>query len=272
MAKIKVSCIYCGKEIERFPSQCLNTIFCSKQCRADYMRENNTVTFKCDYCGEEKRIRKSNYKEEGNHFCTRVCKDKWQKEGLKGENNPFYDKIHSKTTKEMISDTKIRADLKGKKAPNYNQQLVKCDECGKSVYKIPYLIKRSKYNFCSIKCNGAWKSKNNLGENNPTWNPDLTDEERKTQRKYPEYYIFLSKSMKRDNYTCDICGKLGKWGKGLNVHHLNSYNWDKENRTNIDNGVTLCKKCHKKFHNIYGYGNNTKQQYKEFKELRESIA
>ncbi|MFP3467817.1 HNH endonuclease, partial [Leifsonia sp. SIMBA_070] len=69
-----------------------------------------------------------------------------------------------------------------------------------------------------------------------------------------------------DSYTCDLCGKQGKWGDGLNAHHLNSYDWDKQNRTNIDNGITLCKKCHMDFHKKYGYGKNTKEQYSKFKE------
>ena len=32
----------------------------------------------------------------------------------------------------------------------------------------------------------------------------------------------------------------------------------------MTNGVTLCEDCHKEFHKIYGYGNNTEKQYEEF--------
>ncbi len=269
MAKIKVVCVNCGKEIERYLSQCLNTVFCSRECRSRYMQDNNTVSFTCDYCGKEKRIRKSNYKEKGNHFCSRECKDKWQGEGLRGENNPFYNKLHTKYTKIKISKTKVKAGLRGRNSPKYNRKAVKCSECGKIVYKTPYLIKRSKYRFCSIECHGRWKSKYNVCENNPNWNSDLTDEERARERKYPEYYEFLKNVMERDNYTCDICRKYSKWGDGLNVHHLNSYDWDIENRINTDNGVTLCKECHIDFHKLHGYGNNTKQQYTEFKDKKE---
>lgn len=265
MAKIKVVCVNCGKEIERYPSQCLNTVFCSKKCRADYFKKNYTVVFKCDYCGEEKRIRKANYKEEGNHFCSRTCKDTWQKEGLKGKNNPFHNKEHTKDTKIKVSITKKKANLRGENSPNYNQKPVECSQCGKVTLKIPYLIKRSKYQFCSIECHAKWKSENMKGENSPTWNPDLTYEDRLDRRLYPKYYDFLVKVIERDNYTCDICGKHSKRGNGLNAHHLNGYNWDKKNRTNPDNGITLCKDCHTDFHKLYGYGNNTKQQYIEFK-------
>ena len=37
-----------------------------------------------------------------------------------------------------------------------------------------------------------------------------------------------------------------------------------ELRTDINNGITLCNICHKKFHDIYGYTNNNKTQFEEF--------
>ena len=99
------------------------------------------------------------------------------------------------------------------------------------------------------------------GENNPNYNPELTDEERERGRKIDGYYYFVTGVFKRDNYTCQCCNSdKGK----LNAHHLNGYNWDKEHRVDVNNGITLCEDCHKEFHHIYGYGNNTKEQYEEW--------
>lgn len=50
----------------------------------------------------------------------------------------------------------------------------------------------------------------------------------------------------------------------MNVHHLDGFNWCIEKRTNVDNGVTLCKRCHLNFHSIYGSGNNTRGQFEEY--------
>jgi endogenous inhibitor of DNA gyrase (YacG/DUF329 family) len=266
VAKIKVTCVHCGKEIERYPSQVLNTVYCSRKCRSDYHRKYHTIVFKCDFCGKDKRVRKANFNYDGMNFCTRKCKDTWQREGLKEENNPFYGLSHSEATKKKVSETKKAQDLTGEKAHNYNTHPVKCDECGKIVYKIQYLIDRNENQFCSIECHGAWRSKHQVGENSPTWNPNLTDVEREQGRKYPEYYEFLTARMEFDEYTCQICGKYSKWGNGLNVHHLNSYDWNRANRTNIENGITLCRDCHTEFHKTYGYGKNTKTQFKEFLE------
>lgn len=65
----------------------------------------------------------------------------------------------------------------------------------------------------------------------------------------------------RDNYKCRICGINSN---NLVAHHLNGYNWDLENRFNPENGITLCENHHKSFHDSYGYGNNTKEQFIEF--------
>lgn len=261
MAKVKVNCVNCGKGVERYPSQILGTVFCSRGCRSDYLKKHNTITFDCHFCGKEKRINKTAFNREGNNFCSRKCKDKWQSEGLRGSANPFFNKRHSDETKRKVSETKKAMKLTGERAHNYNSHPVECAECGKVTYKIKYLIDRSQYLFCSVDCHGAWKSKYNIGEANPNWNPELTPEERERGRKYPEYYDFLRTVMKRDNYSCQICATHGDT---LNVHHLNSYDWDKENRTNPDNGITLCKTCHTDFHMKYGYGKNTREQFNEY--------
>lgn len=269
MSKIKRNCIHCGVEVERYPSQMLSTVYCSRKCRSEYHKKHHTEVFNCNHCGKQKRVRKANFNYNGNNFCTRKCKDEWQKVGLKGGNNPFFRKRHSVDAKKKISITKRAMGLRGEKAHNYNTHPVKCSECGSATYKIQYLIDRSKYHFCSISCHGKWKSKNLVGENSPSWNPFLTDEDRQKRRNIPGYFDFIDGVMKRDNYTCNICEKYSKWGAGLNAHHLNSYDWDKKNRTNIDNGITLCKDCHKDFHTKYGYGKNTKEQFKEYKNSKE---
>lgn len=55
--------------------------------------------------------------------------------------------------------------------------------------------------------------------------------------------------------------------KQLKAHHLDGYNWCKEKRFDISNGVTCCDRCHKLFHKIYGRGKNTKEQFIEFLQI-----
>ena len=102
------------------------------------------------------------------------------------------------------------------------------------------------------------------GEDHHNWDPNITDEEREIGRFYPEYKAWRKDVYERDNYTCQICGQRG--GHELNSHHLEGYAGNKDLRTTLSNGITLCKDCHDNFHHQYGgNGNNTKEQFKEFK-------
>ena len=139
-----------------------------------------------------------------------------------------------------------------------------CDYCGKELERPKSLIKN--HNFCSGECKGKWMSENLKGENNPNFKPEIDAKERITKRNYPEYRDFREKVFERDNYTCQCCGRHG--GK-LRAHHFDGYHWDVEHRTDVDNGITLCDKCHDaqysgSFHSVYRKGDNTKEQFIEF--------
>ena len=100
------------------------------------------------------------------------------------------------------------------------------------------------------------------GEKSPRWNNNLTDYERVVGRKTIKDTIWREKVYEKDNYTCVVCGD--NRGGNLNAHHLYSHNRYIDKRYDVNNGVTLCEACHKAFHDKYGYGDNTKEQFDEF--------
>ena len=76
----------------------------------------------------------------------------------------------------------------------------------------------------------------------------------------PKHIKWAYEVKKRDKFKCQICGI----GGFLNSHHCNSWDRFEGQRFDILNGITLCQKHHEAFHNIFGYGNNTVYQFKEF--------
>ena len=136
-----------------------------------------------------------------------------------------------------------------------------CDYC-KNIYEMQYCVylkhDLSKGFFCQHCSHKFLMSQ----ENHPNWNPNLTDEERKIGRNYPEYKEFVKRVLIRDNYTCYRCGSHDH--NNVAVHHLDGYDWCVEKRTDDTNAVCLCKECHSNFHANYGVGSNTKEQFEEW--------
>lgn len=100
-------------------------------------------------------------------------------------------------------------------------------------------------------------------------NPYLTAEDRMKNR-YElggnSVVSWRKKIFERDDYTCQVCNARNGNGKKYehNAHHLDGWNWNKKGRFDIENGITLCTGCHRKFHKEYGMGDNTKEQFREF--------
>lgn len=165
-------------------------------------------------------------------------------------------KTHEQFMEEFYIKNKYAKDIeiKSKYTGTYDYINCECKICGHKWQSTGHnLLKGKGCSECAIN--------RRKGEKNCRYNPNITDKERETGRNYSDYKEWRTKCFERDNYTCQVTGEKG--GR-LEVHHLYSYDNNKELRLDINNGVTISKNIHKQFHSIYGYGNNTLEQWEEF--------
>lgn len=139
---------------------------------------------------------------------------------------------------------------------------VKCDCCGKE-YKIDYYDYTHKLHDGKIYCKGCASSILISGEKHYAWRKDRTTESYGSGRNTIPYRDFWLAVLRRDSYSCQCCGKKASNHK-IVVHHLNGYSWSIDERTLVQNGISLCEECHKRFHKIYGNKHNTKEQFEEW--------
>lgn len=155
--------------------------------------------------------------------------------------------------------SKIKVKIEHLRKGSHQLIDVCCDNCGKQ-YQIEYRNYNNYLRDNKLYCYNCTMTLFFSGENHHNWNYDLTEEDRERHRQGKDYIIFLNSVLERDKYLCCCCGSHNN----LHVHHLDGYNWCKEKRTDVTNGITLCKECHGNFHSIYGYGDNTKEQFEEW--------
>lgn len=89
--------------------------------------------------------------------------------------------------------------------------------------------------------NKGKKSPETSGTKNGNWKGGVTPENLKI-RTSVEYNLWRDSVYHRDYWTCQDCGK--HCGKDIVAHHIKSFADYPELRTSIENGVTLCRKCH----------------------------
>lgn len=224
-SRYRMICAYCGED---FTTSKKNQKYCSPNCLGKSQQKRIRVN--CCYCEKEYSVVECIYNKNKFNYCSDECRTKGHSNEILGRNNG-----------------------------RYNSLKVQCEYCEKDI--IRRKSKTVERNFCDSKCYAEYRKIHYSKENHSCWNPNISDEERLSKRKCEDYYNWRDDVFKRDNYTCQCCSKDTH---DNNAHHLNGYDWDIINRINVDNGITLCSKCHTEFHKTYGYGGNTKEQFNKW--------
>ena len=138
-----------------------------------------------------------------------------------------YGSVERRATKKFCSRV-----CRGKHQTNIGVLIKSCLKCGQTI-KISGSQKKKGFGFyCSFKCYG-------ISKRSPYYKPD---ENHKIRTSW-DYTKWRTSVYKRDNFTCQDCGKRGI---RLEADHIKPFAFFPELRFELSNGRTLCKDCHKK--------------------------
>jgi len=87
-----------------------------------------------------------------------------------------------------------------------------------------------------------------MGSKHPKWKGGISPKQQ-TLRGRIEFRLWREAVFARDNWTCQECGRRGGY---MNAHHIKSLAKCPELKFAIDNGKTLCTKCHRLTDNYAG--------------------
>ncbi len=146
-----------------------------------------------------------------------------------------------------------------------NHPILNCIICGKGYRTYYSHIKWRGSKYCSKKCMQIGASLK-TGENSPSWKGGISFLKKRI-RKTIEWKEWRRRVFERDNYTCQMCGirsSKERWAE-IHPHHIKSYSKYPDLRFDINNGQTLCSKCHHQLHGNLSKG--IKRNAKVHKEL-----
>lgn len=182
------------------------------------------VSITCHRCNAIRVIKYRSYVASKSKLC-RECNGKQHSIRMSGENHPMWGKpMHLKTREAFLKCI-------GKKASNYKNGKYldnkKCKVCGVKIAKRTFtFLCRSCANSIRTKLDKHWNWKGG-----------------KSFEPYPHEWnqTFKNKIRHRDNYKCQLCGKLEtKYCEKLSIHHID---YDKKN-IQPNNLISLCRLCH----------------------------
>jgi hypothetical protein len=190
----------------------------------------------CD-CGKQKNIQAGNLKNGVSKSCGCL-----RKELIKGF---FFKDITNQRFGKLVAIRECGIDKNGSFIWEF-----RCD-CGNLYYNTSTKVRTGHSNSCGC-LKFTYAPDNWLGKKSPKWNFNKTYEDRRGERKIEGYNEWRKNVYAKFNWKCVVCGNKGGRGEyKLNAHHLESYQYNKELRCNVNNGVSICKKCHVDFHKKY---------------------
>ncbi len=226
MKTIKCKCHFCGKAIIRKPGPKLH--FCNNNCKGEYQRTFKPVTKEWLI---EHYIDKKMDTTQIAHIVKRDPKSVWNwlkdlgiptrpRGGttspgcfVKGQTNLFKGHKHTEETRKKLS------------------------EIAKRTGRVPYKPEIGSY------------MKGRKGADTPGWKGGLTPERQAVYASL-EWSEAVKAVWKRDDAYCQRCGKRHNEPQArgtFHIHHIVSF-MVRELRTNPDNLVLLCNKCHRWVH------------------------
>jgi len=236
MNTIKCKCHWCGKRlIRKKQSVSVKYHFCDLQCKANHQRTQKPVTKEWLY---EHYVTKGLDTGQIGRMVNRDPKSVWNwlkdlgiptrpRGGNKnyksgpGAAGGFFGKHHSEETKKKLRE-RVRTDAERQK---HRESKLKSG-------RVPYL-KNGKHWLHTV---GK--------EHHPKWKGGITPE-RQALYASEEWSRAARSAKKRDEYTCQRCGKRKRKGDGLSfdLHHIVSFECIPL-RAVASNLVYLCEPCH----------------------------
>jgi 5-methylcytosine-specific restriction endonuclease McrA len=119
------------------------------------------------------------------------------------------------------------------------REQLQCKICGIEFEVRP--SEKLKITTCSKEC----QRKSRKDESNPNWKGGTWKciaKERRILMAQLEYKTWRKAVFERDNYTCQFCHKRGD---DLEADHIQPWSTHPELRYDVNNGRTLCLKCHR---------------------------
>ncbi len=123
---------------------------------------------------------------------------------------------------------------------NGKRELVICRCCGVEFEALECLHRQ----FCGQFCKARWQESGLRGEQNPNWKNSPTPPSTKVKRSI-QWHRWRTAVFERDNYTCQSCEQVGNY---LVPHHIKSKQAYPPLVYQVENGITLCRHCHKVIH------------------------